>query len=130
MLALFGRGPPALPPRPPPNAARTSGPFTNRKRREKTRAKGAREAPGSRPGGIALRCTSMSATSGTMDAGPIGPVQASAATARSDRLVGLALMWGAVLCFAGLDTTAKWLSHETHPLLGVWARYVSSVVLV
>jgi len=65
-----------------------------------------------------------------MDAGPIGPVQASAATARRDRLVGLALMCGAVLCFAGLDTTAKWLSHETHPLLGVWARYVSSVVLV
>jgi len=39
-------------------------------------------------------------------------------------------MCGAVICFAGLDTTAKWLSHSTDPLLGVWARYVSSVVLV
>jgi drug/metabolite transporter (DMT)-like permease len=64
-----------------------------------------------------------------MNVGPIGAVEASAA-ARRNRLVGLALMCGAVICFAGLDTSAKWLSHSTHPLLGVWARYVSSVVLV
>jgi drug/metabolite transporter (DMT)-like permease len=64
-----------------------------------------------------------------MDVGPIGAVEASAA-ARRNRLVGLALMCGAVICFAGLDTSAKWLSHSTDPLLGVWARYVSSVVLV
>ena len=57
-------------------------------------------------------------------------MEASAAAARRSRLVGLALMCGAVICFAGLDTTAKWLSHSTDPLLGVWARYVSSVVLV
>jgi drug/metabolite transporter (DMT)-like permease len=72
----------------------------------------------------------MSATSEILDAGPIGPVEAGMAAARRDRLIGLALMCGAVICFAGLDTTAKWLSHETHPLLGVWARYVSSVLLV
>jgi drug/metabolite transporter (DMT)-like permease len=64
-----------------------------------------------------------------MNVGPIGAVEASAA-ARRNRLVGLALMCGAVICFAGLDTSAKWLSHSTDPLLGVWARYVSSVVLV
>ena len=64
-----------------------------------------------------------------MNVGPIGAVDASAA-ARRNRLVGLALMCGAVICFAGLDTSAKWLSHSTDPLLGVWARYVSSVVLV
>jgi drug/metabolite transporter (DMT)-like permease len=64
-----------------------------------------------------------------MNVGPIGAVEASAA-ARRNRLVGLALMCGAVTCFAGLDTSAKWLSHSTDPLLGVWARYVSSVVLV
>ena len=65
-----------------------------------------------------------------MDVGPIGAVEASAAAARRSRLIGLALMCGAVICFAGLDTSAKWLSHSTDPLLGVWARYVSSVVLV
>src|SRR3954467_6101487 len=72
----------------------------------------------------------MNAISGTMDAGPIGAAEASAATARRNRLAGLALMCGAVICFAGLDTTAKGLSRSTDPLLGVWARYVSSVVLV
>jgi drug/metabolite transporter (DMT)-like permease len=55
-------------------------------------------------------------------------------TPRSDerrrRLVGIALMCGAVLSFACLDATAKWLNQTLDPLLTVWVRYVGSIVFV
>lgn len=51
-------------------------------------------------------------------------------TARRTRLIGIALMCGALACFAGLDASAKWASRSVDPMLTVWARYVSSVVLV
>ena len=63
-----------------------------------------------------------------MDAGP--RAELSASTERHRRLVGIALMGAAVACFACLDTTAKWLSGSLHPLLIVWARFLSSVLLV
>ena len=46
------------------------------------------------------------------------------------RLAGIGLMCGALICFSLLDATAKWLNREMDPLLTVWWRYVSSVVLV
>lgn len=46
------------------------------------------------------------------------------------RLTAIALMCGAVLCFAGLDASAKWASREAHPLLTTWFRYAASVALV
>ena len=53
-----------------------------------------------------------------------------AKAARRTRLIGIALMCGALACFAGLDGAAKWASRSVDPMLAVWARYVSSVVLV
>jgi drug/metabolite transporter (DMT)-like permease len=49
---------------------------------------------------------------------------------RRRRLVGIGLMCCALLCFSGLDATAKWLNRSMDPMLTVWARYLSSVVLV
>lgn len=46
------------------------------------------------------------------------------------RLAGIALMCGALLCFSGLDATAKWLSRSLDPMLVVWARYAASVAFV
>lgn len=45
------------------------------------------------------------------------------------RLVGIGLMCAALLCFAGLDTTAKWLSQSLPTLEVVWARYASHFFL-
>ena len=45
------------------------------------------------------------------------------------RLIGIALMCGAVACFAFLDTTAKYLNHSMDTLQVVWARYMSAFVL-
>jgi drug/metabolite transporter (DMT)-like permease len=49
---------------------------------------------------------------------------------RRQRLIGIVLMCGAVICFSGLDATAKWLNRSVDPLVTVWARYMSSVVLI
>jgi drug/metabolite transporter (DMT)-like permease len=46
------------------------------------------------------------------------------------RLLGIGLMVGAVLCFAGLDACAKWVSRSVDPLLTTWMRYLSGVVFV
>jgi drug/metabolite transporter (DMT)-like permease len=54
----------------------------------------------------------------------------SARTETRGRLVGIALICAALLCFAMLDATAKWLNRTVDPLLTVWARYAVSVVLV
>ena len=63
-----------------------------------------------------------------MDAGPRPELKAQ--MDRRDRLVGIALMCGAVACFAGLDGCAKWLNRSIDPLMTVWARYMGSVVVV
>ena len=52
--------------------------------------------------------------------------------ARSDRrkrLTGIALMCGAVACFACLDTSAKFLSREMSVVQVVWARYAGAFAL-
>lgn len=39
-------------------------------------------------------------------------------------------MCAALACFAGIDTSAKWLNHTIDPLQTVWLRYIVSVVIV
>ncbi len=48
---------------------------------------------------------------------------------RRQRLIGLALMCGAVALFACLDTTAKYLNAQMDSLEIAWARYTSAFVL-
>src|SRR5213076_2426805 len=45
---------------------------------------------------------------------------------RVSRLTGIALMCGAVACFALLDTTAKYLNLYMSTLEVVWARYTGA----
>src|SRR5947208_16506606 len=45
---------------------------------------------------------------------------------RVSRLTGIALMCGAVACFALLDTTAKYLNLDVSRLRVVWARYTGA----
>jgi drug/metabolite transporter (DMT)-like permease len=45
------------------------------------------------------------------------------------RLKGIALMCGAVLCFTGIDTSAKYLNHYMDTLQVVWARYLGAFLL-
>jgi drug/metabolite transporter (DMT)-like permease len=49
---------------------------------------------------------------------------------RRQRLVGIALMCGALLSFSCLDASAKWLNQALDPMLTVWVRYLGSVVFV
>lgn len=46
------------------------------------------------------------------------------------RLVAIGLICCAVLFFALLDTSAKWLSGSMHPIQTVFARYAGSMILV
>lgn len=48
---------------------------------------------------------------------------------RRQRLIGIALMCGAVALFACLDTTAKYLNTQMDSLQVAWARYTSAFVL-
>ena len=48
---------------------------------------------------------------------------------RRQRLIGIALMCVAVLCFSCLDTTAKFLNTRMATLEVVWARYASAFLL-
>jgi len=48
---------------------------------------------------------------------------------RRQRLIGIALMCGAVALFACLDTTAKYLNADMDSLQITWARYTSALVL-
>ena len=48
---------------------------------------------------------------------------------RRQRLIGIALMCGAVALFACLDTTAKYLTTQMDSLQIAWARYTSAFVL-
>ncbi|MCC6775499.1 MAG: DMT family transporter [Hyphomicrobiales bacterium] len=52
-----------------------------------------------------------------------------AATERAQRLTGIALMCGAVACFALLDTTAKYLNLYMSTLQVVWARYTGAFLI-
>jgi len=52
-----------------------------------------------------------------------------AAQARHARLIGIALMCGAVGTFAFLDTTAKYLGRHIDVLQVVWARYTFAFLL-
>src|ERR1700746_2463402 len=47
---------------------------------------------------------------------------------RVSRLTGIALMCGAVACFALLDTTAKYLNLFMSTLEVAWARYTGAVL--
>jgi drug/metabolite transporter (DMT)-like permease len=75
-----------------------------------------------------LKVAIDSPSSCRMDAGPRSQLKAQAE--RRERLVGIALMCGAVLCFAGLDACAKWLNRSIDPVMTVWARYMASVLVV
>jgi drug/metabolite transporter (DMT)-like permease len=46
------------------------------------------------------------------------------------RLIAIGLMCTAVICFALLDTSAKWLGTGMNPLQVVFARYAGSMILV
>lgn len=46
------------------------------------------------------------------------------------RLVGIALMLGAVACFACLDASAKWVNRSTDPMQTAAVRYLGSFLLV
>lgn len=48
---------------------------------------------------------------------------------RRQRLIGIALMCGAVACFSGLDTSAKYLNTRMETLEVVWARYTGAFLL-
>jgi drug/metabolite transporter (DMT)-like permease len=48
---------------------------------------------------------------------------------RRQRLLGIALMCGAVALFAVLDTTAKYLNTQMNALEVTWARYTSAFLL-
>ncbi len=45
------------------------------------------------------------------------------------RILAIALMCGAMLCFTGLDTSSKWLGMRIPVLQIVWARYMSATVI-
>src|SRR4051794_6734254 len=48
---------------------------------------------------------------------------------RRQRLTGIALMCGAVACFACLDASAKYLNAYMDTLQVAWARYTSALLL-
>ncbi len=48
---------------------------------------------------------------------------------RRQRLIGIALMVGAVATFSCLDSTAKYLNHYMDTLQVVWARYTGAFIL-
>lgn len=49
---------------------------------------------------------------------------------RRSRLIAIGLMCGALLCFALLDASAKWLGNVMDPWQVVFARYAGSVIMV
>jgi drug/metabolite transporter (DMT)-like permease len=61
--------------------------------------------------------------------GRTGDLLTEASDQRRQRLMGIALMCGAVACFSCLDTTAKYLNTRMETLEVVWARYTGAFVL-
>ena len=45
------------------------------------------------------------------------------------RILAIALMCGAMVCFTGIDTSAKWLSATLPAAQIVWARYVAAALV-
>ena len=67
------------------------------------------------------------------NASTAGMVAARSATLTGEqrrRLIGIALMIGAVACFACLDATAKWVNRSTDPIQTAAVRYLGSFLLV
>ena len=60
----------------------------------------------------------------------VRPPAGAADGPRSGRLAGIALMLGAVACFACLDASAKWVNRTTDPLLTAAVRYIGSFLVV
>lgn len=60
---------------------------------------------------------------------PAPPRKLPAADDRRARLIGIGLMCATLLCFACLDTIAKWLTQHMDTLEIVWARYASHFFL-
>jgi drug/metabolite transporter (DMT)-like permease len=48
---------------------------------------------------------------------------------RRMRVLAVGLMCGAMVCFTGLDTCAKWLSFTVPAIQIVWARYVAAAII-
>jgi len=53
----------------------------------------------------------------------------AASAVRRQRLIGIALMCGAVATFSCLDSTGKYLMHTMHPLQVIWVRYTGAFLL-
>jgi drug/metabolite transporter (DMT)-like permease len=70
-----------------------------------------------------------SLTCGGMESDPRQLIETEAARQRRHRLIGIALMCGAVASFAVLDATAKYLNGHMDTLQVVWARYASAFLL-
>ncbi len=49
-----------------------------------------------------------------------------AQSASRKRIIAIAMMCGAMICFTCLDTSAKWLGRELPALEVVWARYMAA----
>ena len=64
-----------------------------------------------------------------MTSGSAERLAAAAAAAHRMRLLGIALMCGAVACFACLDATAKYLGRHVDVVEVVWARYASAFLI-
>jgi drug/metabolite transporter (DMT)-like permease len=59
----------------------------------------------------------------------VPPPSVKADTSRN-RLIGIVMICGALLCFSFLDGTAKWLNQSIPSIQTVWARYASNVLIV
>jgi drug/metabolite transporter (DMT)-like permease len=59
----------------------------------------------------------------------IAPSDGGEAEDRRMRLLAIGLMCGAMVCFTGLDTCAKWLSFGLPAIQIVWARYVAAALI-
>jgi drug/metabolite transporter (DMT)-like permease len=58
-----------------------------------------------------------------------GDILTDVSAQRRQRLIGIALMCGAVALFSCLDTTAKYLNHVMDTMEVVWARYAGGLAV-
>lgn len=61
--------------------------------------------------------------------GPVAAAERVAAEDRRMRIVAIALMCAAMLCFTGLDTSSKWLGLRLPVSEIVWARYLGATAI-
>lgn len=64
------------------------------------------------------------------DTAPTAAAASAQAAASGARLAGIGLMAGAVVMFAVLDATAKWLTTHIGTMEVIWARYAMQLLLV